>query len=58
MNLPEVYAFIVSNGGSKRLLKYFSDAPLGVNSTTYQFDTDLVKEPYYEFSWLFAWVTG
>ena len=58
LKLSEIDSFIAKNGGLKKLLLYFIDALSGIKSNAYKFYTNLLKEPYQEFAWLFAWVMG
>ena len=58
LKLLEEDSFIENNGGPKKLLSYFRDALSGIKTNTYQFDTDLLKDPYKEFTWLFTRIMG
>ena len=48
---------ITYHGGPKRLFTYFTDSLSRLETTSFQFDVDILKSPFREFAWLFAWVT-
>ena len=58
LKFPKEDPFITNNGGPKIFLTYFIDSLSRVKTNAYQFDIDFLKDPFREFAWLFARVTG
>ena len=57
LKIPKEDAFISNNSGPNKLLTYFTNSLSRVKVGAYQFDTNLLKEPYQESAWLFAQAT-
>lgn len=50
--LPEIDDYVMNHGGPKRLLAYFIDSLSRLKLNCFQFDIDILKDPFREFAWL------
>lgn len=58
LKLHKLDNFITNCGGPKRLLTYLIDSLSRVKTNAFYFDTNFLKDPFMEFSWLFTRVTS
>lgn len=56
--ITEANGLITNQGGPKRLFPQFTDSLSRIKTNSFHFDIGLLKEPFKEFSWLFALITG
>ena len=56
--IVETNDFITNQAGPKRLFPQFTDSLSRIKTNSFHFDIGLLKEPFKEFAWLFALITG